>query len=330
MFSSTPAMTESAIEPQRLRRQKPASSFDPIYEAGDLLGDAWSWMILREAIFNGTSRFSEFEDRLAISPKILSARLATLSARGLFEKLQLPGRGGPIEYRLTDMGKDFVGCLAAAMRFGQSWQGRKRGPQVRIVHRTCGQPLLPEYRCAECGDRLDARGVGVVSIRRGTSELLKRNRQRMPALDCIDKTGSCPIAFALKVVGDRWSSLVIRECFLGTRRFGEFEQHLGIASNILSNRLDRLVRLGVLAAMPAHDQPSRLVYRLTPKGHDLYYVPLSMLTWAERWLVRGPHGTKLIHKRCQRPLKAIFSCGSCGTPALFQDLAFESPRSRQH
>jgi DNA-binding HxlR family transcriptional regulator len=106
--------------------------------------------------------------------------------------------------------------------------------------------------------------------------------------------------------------------------FSEFEEHLGIASNILSNRLDRLVHLGVLFAGPASDQRSRLVYRLTEKGHDLYSVPLALLTWGERWLACGENLTKLTHTPCRHRLRAIFGCASCGLPANLDDLAFET------
>jgi DNA-binding HxlR family transcriptional regulator len=301
---------------------------DPIYQASELLGDAWSWMIMREAVFAGASRFGEFQERLAIAPKILTARLRKLTDGGLFVRHLLEGSGGPIEYRLTDMGKDFVSCLLAAMRWGMRWHGKTKAAQRRIIHKTCGRSFVAEFCCSCCAEPLRSRDVTVVSMHRASSDLIGSKRQRMPDLDLIDRSGACPIAYTLRAIGDRWSSLVIRECFLGTKRFGEFEQHLGIAPNILSNRLDRLVRLGVLESTPAHDQPSRFLYRLTEKGHDLYCVPLSMLTWGERWLAEGKERTKLTHKVCGRALRAIFTCASCGAPAKFEHLVFrEAPHA---
>lgn len=309
---------------EAMKRRKRASHFDPIYRTGELLGDAWSWMILREAIFEGSSRFGEFQERLAISPKILTARLGMLSEGGLFEKRMLEGRGAPIDYRLTDMGKDFASCLLSAMRWGLRWQESKAKSRQRTVvtHQSCGHSFVAEFRCSHCGEPIRSRDVAVVSMHRASADLIGKKRQRMPDLDVIDRSGTCPIAYTLRVIGDRWSSLVIRECFLGTKRFSEFEEHLGIASNILSNRLDRLVHLGVLFASPATDQPSRLVYRLTEKGHDLYSVPLALLTWGERWLARRENLTKLTHIPCRHRLRAIFGCASCGLPANLDDLAF--------
>jgi DNA-binding HxlR family transcriptional regulator len=306
-----------------MKRRKNSSHFDPVYGASDLLRDAWSWMILREAIFNRAIRFSEFQERLAISPKILSARLGALSEGGLFDRHTIEGRGGPVEYRLTEMGKDFASCLLSAMRWGLRWRDPKAQVRPRIIHTKCKRPFTAEFRCSHCAEPIKSRDVTVVSMHRASADLIGRRRQRRPDLDVIDRSGTCPIAYTLRVIGDRWSSLVIRECFLGTKRFGEFEEHLGIASNILSDRLDRLVGLGILVTSPLADEPSRFGYWLTEKGHDLYSVPLSILTWGEQWLANGRAPTKLKHKLCGHPMRAILSCASCGLPANFNDLVFE-------
>lgn len=309
-----------------MKRGKGASHFDPIYRTGELLGDAWSWMILREAIFEGATRFGEFQERLAISPKVLTARLGMLSEGGLFERHMLEGRGAPVEYRLTDMGRDFVSCLLSAMRWGSRWQETKAKPRQRAVvtHQRAGHPFVAEFRCSHCREPVRSRDVAVVSMHRASADLIGHKRQRMPDLDVIDRSGTCPIAYTLRVIGDRWSSLVIRECFLGTKRFSEFEEHLGIAPNILSSRLERLVQLGVLIASPISEQRTRFVYKLTEKGHDLYGVPLALLSWGERWLARGESLTELTHIPCGHRLRALFCCGSCGAHAAFDDLAFRA------
>jgi DNA-binding HxlR family transcriptional regulator len=305
-----------------MKRRKNPSHFDPIYGASELLGDAWSWMILREAIFGRATRFGEFQENLAISPKILSARLGVLSEGGLFDRQTIEGRGGPVEYRLTDMGKDFASCLLSAMRWGLRWRDPKAQSRPPVIHTKCRCPFAAEFRCSHCAVPIKSRDVTVVSMHRASADLIGKRRQRRPDLDVIDRSSTCPIAYTLRVIGDRWSSLVIRECFLGTKRFGEFQEHLGIASNILSNRLDRLVELCILVVSSASDESSRLGYRLTEKGHDLYSVPLSILTWGERWLANGRNPTKLKHKLCGHQMRAVFSCASCGLPAKFGDLSF--------
>src|SRR5262249_11489655 len=130
----------------------------------------------------------------------------------------------------------------------------------------------------------------------------------------------CAIARTLHVCGDRWTSLVIRECFLGTRRFDEFARHLGIASNILTRRLNRLVDLGMLARLRYQERPIRHEYQLTEKGLDYYGVPLAMLTWARRWLVPDQRGIALRHRPCGQRLTAMLTCRRCATPVARNDV----------
>src|SRR5258708_23707588 len=98
----------------------------------------------------------------------------------------------------------------------------------------------------------------------------------------------CSIARSLDLVGEWWTMLVVREAFMGTTRFDAFQRNLGIAPNILSARLRRLVASGVLQRMPAGGA-RRQEYRLTEKGRDLFPVLVALLQWGDRWLA-GPDG----------------------------------------
>jgi DNA-binding HxlR family transcriptional regulator len=98
---------------------------------------------------------------------------------------------------------------------------------------------------------------------------------------------NCGIAQALEQVGDWWTLLIIRDAFLGTTRFADFEQQLGIAKNILSDRLSRLVGHGILTREPAGDGARRHAYRLTEKGRDLWPVLTALRLWSDKW-VFGP------------------------------------------
>ncbi|MCR0981602.1 winged helix-turn-helix transcriptional regulator [Roseomonas populi] len=96
----------------------------------------------------------------------------------------------------------------------------------------------------------------------------------------------CPIARAMEVLGERWSILVMREAFYGTTRFDDFARHLGIATNILSARLGKLVEHGLLERVP---EGARHAYHLTEKGREFFPVFLSLKGWADRWMA-GPEG----------------------------------------
>lgn len=93
---------------------------------------------------------------------------------------------------------------------------------------------------------------------------------------------SCSIARCLEQVGDGWTLLIIREAFFGTRRFGEFQSHLGIAPNVLTSRLQGLVQHGILQAMAESENGRVLDYRLTDKGRDLFPIVIALLQWGDR------------------------------------------------
>lgn len=94
---------------------------------------------------------------------------------------------------------------------------------------------------------------------------------------------NCSIARALDQVGEWWSLLIIRECTLGTTRFDEFQDRLGIARNILTNRLKRLTELGILEKAALGENERRQGYRLTPKGEELFPVLMALLQWGDKW-----------------------------------------------
>jgi len=97
----------------------------------------------------------------------------------------------------------------------------------------------------------------------------------------------CSIARALDLVGDWWTLLIIREAFLGVRRFADFRDHLGIARNILSERLQKLVAEEILTKVPKADADRGFEYRLTEKGKDLWPVLTALRLWGDKWIY-GP------------------------------------------
>jgi DNA-binding HxlR family transcriptional regulator len=109
---------------------------------------------------------------------------------------------------------------------------------------------------------------------------------------------ACPVARSLEAVGDAWSMLVVRDAFAGKRRFGEFEKSLGIAKNILTDRLRKLVALGVLEQVPAADGSAYREYALTEKGRGLFLVLVALGQWG-----CGGAGLKLIDRATGSPVR---------------------------
>jgi DNA-binding HxlR family transcriptional regulator len=134
----------------------------------------------------------------------------------------------------------------------------------------------------------------------------------------------CSVARALAVVGDRWTLLILRDCFLGARRFDEFQASLGLSSHLLSTRLAKLVEEQILERRLYSERPERHEYRLTAKGRDLYPVIGSLLRWGDRWMA-GPEGPPfdLVHESCGHPSDPTLSCSACGDPLEPRDLRLE-------
>jgi DNA-binding HxlR family transcriptional regulator len=286
-----------------------------VFGAVETIGDAWSWMVLSEAIVDGISRFDGFQRRLGIARSTLSARLSGLCANGLME------RHGQ-EYRLTEMGDDFLACIMTAPAWGERWCHDAGEAPVRASHRGCADRIHGELRCGDCAALVHARDVSFDRRPRAMAELLRR--QRTPDLELLHRVYPSSVAATLQVTGDRWSALLIRESFYGSTRFDEFQQRLSIATNILTQRLRRLVDLGILTRNAYRQRPTRHEYRLTEKGMDLYPVPLSMLAWGNRWVFADRPPVRLTHQKCGRPLTPILTCSACAEPISRADIAFST------
>lgn len=121
---------------------------------------------------------------------------------------------------------------------------------------------------------------------------------------------SCSLARALEILGERWTLLIVRDAFHGLTRFDEFQRSLGVATNVLSGRLRKLVDAGVLErARP------RGAYELTQKGRDLFPVLVTMIAWADRY-EPGPRGPEVIieHVACGHAAGGALRCEHCGEP----------------
>src|SRR4051794_36757285 len=133
----------------------------------------------------------------------------------------------------------------------------------------------------------------------------------------------CSVAQSLEVVGEWWSLLIVRDCFQGIRRFEEFQRHLGIARNVLTERLQRLVDEGVLERHPYQSNPERYEYRLTEKGLDLYPVIIGLLRWGDKW-ASGDDGPPIVltHKACGHDVIPVLTCPACGEETGARDMRF--------
>jgi len=124
---------------------------------------------------------------------------------------------------------------------------------------------------------------------------------------------NCSVAQALEIVGEWWTLLILRDVFLGVRRFDEFVERLGISRNVLTDRLDTLVTAGVLDRQAYDEGRGRYDYVLTEKGRDLWPVLTTLREWGDRWVVgEGNEPIVLEHRTCGATTHLRYTCEHCG------------------
>ncbi len=120
---------------------------------------------------------------------------------------------------------------------------------------------------------------------------------------------TCSIARSLELVGERWSLLIIRDAlFAGLTRFTDFQRSLGIATNVLDDRLERFVEAGIMARRQYAEQPELAEYLLTPMGRDLLPTLVALTDWGDRWATPGEPPVIYRHSGCDAPVHADLRC----------------------
>ncbi|WP_312589597.1 winged helix-turn-helix transcriptional regulator [Comamonas terrigena] len=135
----------------------------------------------------------------------------------------------------------------------------------------------------------------------------------MPARKSLNEQ-PCPVARSVDLIGDRWSLLIVRDAFDGMRRFSDFQRSLGMAKNILSDRLRKLVDAGILAMQDASDGSAYQEYVLTPQGENLFPVVVALRQWGEQHLFApSERHSVLIDKRTGQPVPPMAPHAPDGT-----------------
>jgi DNA-binding HxlR family transcriptional regulator len=130
----------------------------------------------------------------------------------------------------------------------------------------------------------------------------------------LDRPPTCSIGRAMEILGERWTFLILRECFYGVRRFSDMQRNLGIARNILSTRLQTLVASDILERSRYQEEPERYEYRLTSSGKDLYPAIVTLMRWGDEHLSRANEdGPPVIlrHNLCGHEADPLLVCSHC-------------------
>ena len=132
---------------------------------------------------------------------------------------------------------------------------------------------------------------------------------------------TCSIARALEVVGERWTLLILRDAVFGVTRFDEFQDSLGIASNVLTDRLKLLCDEGVLERRPDEQRPGRPEYVLTEKGREAAPALITLMKWGDRHYPHPAGPPRLtIHASCGGDVGADLRCDRCGERVGFDEI----------
>ncbi len=302
------APVSPALAAERIRRSV-------VHDVIHTITDPWKPGIVL-LLWLGESRFTALVNGLGISRSTLTQRLAQLIDDGCITREGTDG-GGHARYRLTPKGEGLMGIVLLNRQWNARWSGGNALlPDLRLEHR-CGAPLALQMVCRHCDQEVRARDVKVLQTAppaRSTAAALaappayRRARHHRGAGGA---TAGAPVR-GEDLASDRWTSLVLAMAFLGLRRNSEIEQAIGIAPNILADRLAQLTAHGIFDRVPYQWSPERHEYRLTPKGLDRYPVILAMMLWGQQWMGPRPAlGWNMLHKPCHEWLAPRLACRAC-------------------
>ncbi len=281
-----------------------------VHRALNALGDRWGLLIVQEA-FIGISQFKDFQSKTGMARSTLANRLRALVKNGIMElRSQRPGMARQT-YHLTTLGSGLFDSVMLAWGWGVTWGVANRNMPTALIHTTCGKPMVPQMRCGQCKGPIsltacrykDGPGAGLGRVQFQRLHRRRSTEGKVHAADVVDFTG------------DRWTAMVIATQYFGIHRFDDIQNYLGIATNILADRLRALEAAGVLERRIYELVPPRYEYWLTKKGIDTYPHSLSLMFWGDRWLAgEKASPVHVIHKACGHRLGAVVVCSACQRP----------------
>lgn len=301
-----------------------------IWRALEDVGDVPTMLIL-EAFWLGERRFDGFQKRTGLLKALLSQRLKQMVASGLFEKRKYSDRPPRYEYVMTEKGRDLYWVALAMLRWEQRWGSASAKFRVRLTHTACGtKDIEPTPYSLSSGAAFTARdvawkhgpGMGWVTPRHS-----RRRKQRGETAPGSDNN---LLDVILQVLGDRWASLILRSIFTGFRRYDEIQKDAAIATNILADRLQWLIDMGLIHKRLYSQTPPRYEYRLTELGIDYYPVLVMLMAWGDRWYLT-PEGPPLLllNRHTGKPLEPAMVCSACEKPLMPTDVQFSIVPARK-
>ena len=255
--------------PARNLKTSPLTAADliqssPVALAFTVLGDRWSWLIIRD-IFVGVRRFEDLRRRGGAARGTLTSRLNSLVEHGLLYRNPYQNSPPRFEYRLTDKGFGLYPAALLLWAWENKWSEHHNDLPGELKDRSCGNVTAPIIRCRACKKELHANDVRYFAGPAARSETVhqphsqhrRRNKTNHP--DSVDKS----FFHVVDIIGDRWTGMVLAAIWFNQHRYDDIAAAIGIATNILSDRLKSLTAAGVLERQSYRDNPVRYEYRMT-------------------------------------------------------------------
>ena len=276
------------------------------------IGDRWAFLIIRD-IYLGICRFEDLRRSLGTSRGTLASRLKSLLNKKILFKQPYQHAPPRYEYCLTEKGLGLYPIVLMMWKWEHKWGNQHYLPKS-LKHTQCGHNMEPIYKCKECREELKPQQIDF-SLRPDfdTAQQVAPRVQRRTK-STLEKSGDMDSdnMSVLDCVGDRWTSLVLAAGFFGLQRFDSIAKAIGIGTSVLADRLDLLVKTGVMNRMAYQQRPARYEYRLSAKGRDLYGHIIAIHEWTERWLIRPERGLlKLQHRPCNAVFRGEAVCSHC-------------------
>jgi len=288
-----------------------------------IVSDTWTFLVLRE-FYLGAHRFDQIQKVLGVPRSTLSNRLGSLADYDVIVRIPDPHRSNRHEYRLTPRGRELYLVMLSLLRFGDKHLHGGKPVPLKLTHKLCGEAFQPDTACSACGENVvatevrfrDGPGAGL------SPAPLQTQRRRRGEPGAFERNRPSSVSRTLEIIADRWTFLILRELFLGSRRFDQFAVQLGVASGALATRLNRLTKAGIIRRSKYQDLPERFEYRLTAIGRDLYLPMIQMLHWGDRWL-GYPSPMILTHQTCGGDFVPHIVCSCCRKDITAQDVRYD-------
>ncbi len=296
----------------------------PVARAFAVVGDRWAGLILRDA-FLGVRQFETFRKRSGAARGTLSSRLKALVDHDILQRKLYQKTPARYEYRLAPKGLDLYAWVLSVWDWETRWSMETHIPPD-LQHQVCGQHMRPQFRCSVCHSSVDMREVSFhLQAELGPPETVPARFQRRSPSEKQSKHGVDRAFFhVLDIIGDRWTGLVLAAMYFGLNRYDEIASALGIATNILSDRLKLLVAADILQQVPYQQKPARYQYQFTDKGAALYPIAVQLHEWASRWLFEDDQPTlALVHNSCKSKLQTELVCSVCKEPLNVHNVSFD-------